>query len=69
MKKTLYIALGFTFWTIFVLPIGNAMLGVPWWVAFILGVCSGSATMMWWIVYRDEKKWENLRELNERFRR
>lgn len=69
MKKTLYIALGFTFWTIFVLPIGNAMLGVPWWVAFILGVCSGSATLMWWIVYRDEKKQQEFREMYERIRR
>lgn len=69
MKKTLYIALGLTFWTVVVLPFANAILGVPWWIAFILGVFSGSATMMWWIVYRDEKKWSNLRELNERFRR
>lgn len=56
MKKTLRIALIFTVWTVFILPIGGAIVGMPWWIMFILGIFSGSATVMWWIVYADERK-------------
>ena len=56
MKKTLYIALGFTVWSFIVLPVGSALVNAPWWLAFILGLFSGSATLMWWLVYAYERK-------------
>jgi 4-hydroxybenzoate polyprenyltransferase len=56
MKKTLRIALWFTFLTVIVLPFGGAYIGIPGWALFILGIFFGSATMMWWIVYADERK-------------
>lgn len=56
MKKTLYIAIGLTIWSVIVLPVGCAVTGAPWWIAFTIGLFSGSAAMMWWIVYSDERK-------------
>lgn len=56
MRKTFYIALAFTIWTVLCMPLFAAFFHIPWQALFGINLFFGSATILFWMVYFEERK-------------